>query len=93
MPCKSIHYYVNIFKSLNYSKRLTIGKMNSEKSFKMGIPKLVTLSWNSINVEASAQTLLTKAKSIVNKRSTEYKLGTKTILKNVDGLVRPGSSD
>ena len=67
--------------------------MNSEKTLNTGTPKLVTLSWNSINVEASTQTLITSVKSIFNKRSTEYKLRTKTILKNVDGLVRPGNSD
>ena len=45
--------------------------MNSEKTLNTGTPKLVTLSWNSINVEASTQTLITSVKSIFNKRSTE----------------------
>jgi ABC-type multidrug transport system ATPase subunit len=58
--------------------------MNNATNFEMGIPKLVTLSWNSITVTASTKNFL----SNFNKKSSEPQK--KTILKSVDGFIKPG---
>ena len=60
--------------------------MNNTTNFEMGIPKLVTLSWNSITVTASTKTVL----SYFNKNKDNAEPQTKIILKSVDGFVRPG---
>ena len=54
-----------------------------------GIPKKVTLSWKSVIVSASTETITSKIKSKF-KPSKTAKPRQKTILKNVDGIIEPG---